>query len=443
MKVCFCTAAKNRTNHVKETLAKNMAGNPGHTFVMLDYNSDDLDSVIQSAFRCQIASGQLVYYRNKDARVFLMTHAKNSAHRCGMLENADILCNLDADNFAPPGFGDYIKEIFDRTKLDPQEPFLWSRMAKGKIPRGISGRIVVSKNAFLCAGGYDEAPEFQVHSPDDRDCNLRLRRLGFNAFEIDSRFLQCVAHNDRMRFKQYPEAKEMQWIMSPINRVVNNGHIGCGTVFRNFDPTPIQVPPIPTRVFGIGMHKTATTSLHAAFTLLGFKSGHWENAHWAKAVWVEMRHLGKSQSLERFYAASDTPIPQLYRELDKAYPNSKFILTVRDEKDWLDSARRHFNPQFNPFARAWDDDPFTHRMHRHIYGTEKFDAALFLAAYRRHNAEVLAYFKDRPDDLVVMDMSQKAGWKELCGFLGVPVPNVAYPTMGTMGLTAQEESPYS
>jgi hypothetical protein len=47
--------------------------------------------------------------------------------------------------------------------------------------------------------------------------------------------------------------------------------------------------------------------------------------------------------------------------------------------------------------------------------------------YRRHNAEVLEHFKDRPNDLLVMDMSRGAGWYELCGFLRKPIPDGRYP----------------
>ena len=39
-----------------------------------------------------------------------MAHAKNMAHRLGIIEGADILCNLDADNFTGPGFASYIAE---------------------------------------------------------------------------------------------------------------------------------------------------------------------------------------------------------------------------------------------------------------------------------------------------------------------------------------------
>ena len=73
-------------------------------------------------------------------------------------------------------------------------------------------------------------------------------------------------------------------------------------------------------------------------------------------------------TLERFYAASDLPIPQLFLKLDSAYPGSKFILTIRDEGRWLESVKRHFDKQSNEFAKGWEADPFTNRLHRLIYG---------------------------------------------------------------------------
>jgi hypothetical protein len=188
-------------------------------------------------------------------------------------------------------------------------------------------------------------------------------------------------------------------------------------VYRNGDPEPIELGPVPTRIFGIGWHKTATTSLNAALTILGYDSAHWISAHWAKAIWTEMTEVGKSLTLERHFALCDLPIPLLYKELDRAYPNSKFILTVRDEWQWLESVRLHWDREANPYRAQWNRDPFSHQVHKLCYGQKWFDPHIFLERYRRHNREVLEYFKDRPQDLLVMDMNKGAGWWELCGFL--------------------------
>jgi hypothetical protein len=432
----MCITCKGRTPHLRRTLEINLRDNPGTNavFVLLDYGSEDgTAEFIRDQHSDSIASGKLVYYRYEAAR-FKMAHAKNMAHRLGVREGGDVLVNLDADNLAGPGFADYVEGVFTATALDPQEVFLWSRMIKGVLQRGVNGRIAVSRNAFLISGGYDE--KYETYSPDDKDFNFRLRRLGFCAQEIDPRYLGAIKHSDRIRFREYPEARDYTTAAASVGtihnngRVVNDGVIGCGTVCRNFDPTPIVLGIIPTRLFGIGAHKTATRSLASALAILGFKTGHWENPYWAKMIWTEMRELGRSSILERFYALCDQPIDQLYRELDRAYPNSRFILTTRSEADWVESARNHFNPQLNPWVKTWHTDPFTHKMHNRIYGRKTFEEGAFLAAYRRHNAEVLEYFKDRPSDLLVMDMSRGDGWLELCPFLDVPIPDVAYPIAG-------------
>jgi Sulfotransferase domain/N-terminal domain of galactosyltransferase len=423
--VAFCTTCKGRAQHVEETLPKNLKDNKKAKFVLVNYNSRDHLDDIAKKHQSAIESGQLSVYRFTEPGPFRMAHAKNLAHRLALREGADALVNVDADNFAGEGFDDYVAE-----NLADSDAFLWAHMKKGEMRRGISGRIAVTKHAFLAAGGYDEV--FSTWGPDDKDFNIRLRRLGFKPQEIDQRYLNAISHNDKMRFKEYPHlnvedtAEDFVLPGRGYTRVVNRGHVGLGVVYRNFDRHPIEVLPLPTRIFGIGMHKTATTSLAKAFTLMGYDAGHWKSAHWAKAIWEEMKQAGSSRTLERSYALCDLPIPMLFRELDLAYPGSKFILTLREEDEWLESVRSHWSDK-NPWRAQWDTDPFTHRCHRELYGGVKFNEPVMRARYRRHNAEVLEHFKNRPRDLLVMDMSAGAGWYELCGFLGKPIPERPYP----------------
>jgi hypothetical protein len=315
--------------------------------------------------------------------------------------------------------------------------FLWSNMIRGVMPRGISGRIAVTRQAFLNAGGYSE--KYDTWGPDDKDFNARLRRLGYGGREIEPMFLmEGVRHNDRLRFREYPEVKhsacEETFTIDADTTIANFGKFGEGIVYRNFDLfnglfEPIQLYPLPTRIFGIGMHKTATTSLHTALTRLGLDSAHWKNAHWAKAIYNEMTTVGRSATLEKNYALCDLPIPLLFRKLDRAYPGSKFILTVRDEAKWLQAVRDHWSYDYNIYRKSWDTDPFTHRLHTLLYGQRGFDAELFLARYRRHNAEVLEYFRDRQDDLTVMNVDAGDGWPSLCKLLRQQIPAEPYPNI--------------
>jgi hypothetical protein len=179
----------------------------------------------------------------------------------------------------------------------------------------------------------------------------------------------------------------------------------------------IQLKPVPSKIFGCGLHKTGTTSLSAAFEILGFPCKHWVNPRWARGVFENPRRLDSVR------AACDLPISVMYRELDALYPGSKFVLTLRDEESWVKSVERHWDWERNRYRVSWKQDCFTERIHRVVYGQRGYERETMLGAYRRHTASVLRYFRGRADLLVM----NEPGWADLCEFLWVSVPPVKYP----------------
>lgn len=123
-----------------------------------------------------------------------------------------------------------------------------------------------------------------------------------------------------------------------------------------------------------------------------------------------------AMAVEDFDAFQDNPWPVLFRELDLHYPGSKFILTLRDETAWLNSLLNHFNTTPS-------------KMQDLIYGQPypKGHEDLYLSTYRKHNQDVLAYFNNRPADLLVLDLTVDNDWSKLCEFVRKPVPTVSFP----------------
>jgi hypothetical protein len=441
MRIAFCTTCRGRAFHLKQTLPKNLADHSYHdvVYVVLDYSSDDdLISYLKANHARDIASGRLVVYSYPGAERFHLSHAKNMAARCGILEGADLICTMDADNWGGPGFASFIATSFHEPGIHPgifmcPNYLLIKSLPHGatRPPRGYAGRVAMWAQTFLKVGGYDEF--YDCWGSEDIDLNYRLQRCGYSMRYIPNNYLGAINHNAEVRFREYPHAQalyenneQIAIIKARTDTIVNYGRFGLGTVHRNFDPAPIELGPVPTRIFGIGLHKTSTTSLHEAFKELGFDSLHWGTGE-APLIWYEMASLGRSPTLERWYALSDNPIPLLYKELDQAYPGSKFILTVRDEIDWLKSVSKLWDKKHNPTRHLWDIYPISNQLHTALYGRKDFDALVFLERYRRHNAEVQEYFKFRPDDLLVMDMDAGSQWTTLCVFLKEPVPDVPYP----------------
>lgn len=171
-----------------------------------------------------------------------------------------------------------------------------------------------------------------------------------------------------------------------------------------------------TKVFCIGFHKTGTTSLERALQRLGYRvTGSFGTKDPAIATKVHELAYAKAEQYDAF---QDNPWPILYRELDARFPGSKFILTRRPSAAWIRS-------QVRDFART--ETP----MRRWIYGPDagcpEGNEPTYIARYERHNREVLEYFKDRPQDLLVFDLPSGDGWEKLCAFLGAPVPDEPFP----------------
>jgi 3'(2'), 5'-bisphosphate nucleotidase len=62
-----------------------------------------------------------------------------------------------------------------------------------------------------------------------------------------------------------------------------------------------------------------------------------------------------------------------------------------------------------------------------LYGCTVFDDAHFRQGYAKFVGEVATYFRDRPNDLLIIDVTAGEGWEKLCPFLGKPIPDLPFP----------------
>jgi hypothetical protein len=178
------------------------------------------------------------------------------------------------------------------------------------------------------------------------------------------------------------------------------------------------------KVFCIGFQKTGTTSLHAALTYLGWRTA----AVVGRGLRPEdLRSEGARLCIEtarNHDAAEDMPWPIFFRELDAAYPGSKFILTSRQSEGWFNSIETHFGAFPNP-------------MQAFVYGEDaaapKGNRERYISVFEAHNEAVRRHFAQRPHDLLSMNLSDGDGWEKLAPFLGVPAPEIPFPSKNRSG----------
>lgn len=174
-------------------------------------------------------------------------------------------------------------------------------------------------------------------------------------------------------------------------------------------------PPIPPKVFGVGFHKTGTSSLRHALSLLGHRVTGPDGVGVVSSR-EEMTEVVDDR-IHRYDAFQDNPYPISYKYIDNNVKNSKFILTVRDKNEWIRSVVNHFGEDSTS-------------MREYIYGegmgSPKGNEEVYVKRYERHNQEVKNYFAGR-DDFVVMNIMEGDGYEKICSLLGIPTPPLSFP----------------
>ncbi len=161
------------------------------------------------------------------------------------------------------------------------------------------------------------------------------------------------------------------------------------------------------KVFGIGLSKTGTKSLVKAFKILGYKAVHYP------------RNLNV---IKNYDAGADISVATAFKELDKKYPKAKFILTVRDEKPWVQSMHNH-GILYPPHTKS----KASLEWRKKVWGAIQLNDDLRNKVYLKHVREVKKYFKNQKDKLLIMNICDGDGWEKLCPFLNKPIPKIRFP----------------
>ena len=195
------------------------------------------------------------------------------------------------------------------------------------------------------------------------------------------------------------------------------------TSIASSDRATSSTVPTTGKVFGIGFNKTATKSLCAACEQLGLRTLHDSHrvSHTLDSNYEKgLRLLDSLEDYDAYFDlgfwSANIPYVDLLRQLDRGYPDSRFILHTRNVDGWVRSRRAHRERKNTRTVIR----RLLQRAPPRATGPEWETEARKLFA-ECHEA-ALARFRGRPRDLLVFDATAGHGWPELCSFLGRPVP---------------------
>jgi len=210
-----------------------------------------------------------------------------------------------------------------------------------------------------------------------------------------------------------------------------------------FSRRPARQDVDAVKIFCIGRNKTGTTSLASFFRGNGYKVGNQEQAELLLEDWTRRDFSRIIEYCKTAEVFQDIPfsLPDTYKALDRAFPGSKFILSVRSSpEEWYNSLVAHHTKRFSSTAglppSEQDLGQFKYRRkykgwllfaQQAIYGYPSvplYDKQAYMAHYEMHNAEVRDYFKSRPRDLLVLNLADEDAFQELCQFVGLELANV-------------------
>lgn len=209
------------------------------------------------------------------------------------------------------------------------------------------------------------------------------------------------------------------------------------------------------KVFCIGYNKTGTTTMERVLADLGYRM---PDQGVQEALVVEESFLGNHRPLydlcRNFDAFQDMPFSQglTYAVVDALFPGSQFILTVRDSAEWFESLTRfHLNgilkkagvQRLEDFGEETfrDQEIYIHK--NYLQNLIRRDAAIVvdhkvqydwslvynkdhrIKRYEQRNQEIVSYFQDRPEQLLVIDVSRESDNSRIVQFLGLPDERIA------------------
>ncbi|KAG9558176.1 hypothetical protein KCU61_g2847, partial [Aureobasidium melanogenum] len=209
---------------------------------------------------------------------------------------------------------------------------------------------------------------------------------------------------------------------------------------------------VPMEVLSLGLGRTGTMSMKAAYEILGYPTYHYvsmmENPPDLDLWLSALRRKYSPQNDEKPFtvaewdallghvsAVTDSPINAFAPELISAYPDAKVVLVEREVESWYRSFEKNVISSFAaPMTRVLVklDPEFIGKqgkigefLMRGYWQASSFDDWKKKArqGYLEHNALIKKLVpKER---LLVYKLG--SGWVPLCGFLGKEIPEVEFP----------------
>jgi tetratricopeptide (TPR) repeat protein len=311
------------------------------------------------------------------------------AHLSALRENASL-----------QDYRDTIEALFARIQAEP-------------IPSVKAGKKLLQGIQYACTD--DERVQYLEKLLESTEQAVSGRKKNIAGF----RMLQADIYLALHKYGEFVDAVDkIAALASPPNALSTlqkiAGKCGC----PNFPDSGAH------KVFGIGLSRTATSSLNRALNILGFHSIHWLNPH--------TRTLIGDKDFFLFDGFTDITVSYKFESLYETFPNARFIYTSRPMESWVRSVASHYKNARGISMPSELDQPHIAQRFNGAAGPVEWNLYAqypsWEEAYQHFHKRVEGFFADKPcERYLELQIVEGEGWRKLCTFLDKPIPGVPFP----------------
>tara|TARA_R110001592_G_scaffold9182_1_gene49013 strand:- start:158 stop:697 length:540 start_codon:yes stop_codon:yes gene_type:complete len=162
------------------------------------------------------------------------------------------------------------------------------------------------------------------------------------------------------------------------------------------------------KIFNLGLSKTGTTSFNSLMKELNLKSIH--------DTPISEHTIDEFKKEFTYADCFSGTLAHRFKDIYEAWPQAKYILTTRNTKTWLKSARKHF---------CEESGRGMFQFREAVFGTSeiwKLSDEELIHKYNKINEEIKYFFKDKENfmELNFIDSTDKKNlMKKLLNFLEI------------------------
>lgn len=199
------------------------------------------------------------------------------------------------------------------------------------------------------------------------------------------------------------------------------------------------------KIFCIGYNKTGTTSLEYMLRLYGYSVPNQQDQEIRLTRNVSQTNYTQFvEFISDFDAFQDRPFSEglTYVAANALFPNSKFILSIRDSDAWFNSLTSFHRKIYGIDTSAVSEQDIYEKCNYlfkdYFYSNKKrfltrykngqsfvdwsklYDKDYYIQQYEQRNEQIIKYFINAPEKLLIIDVTKEKSTEKLVEFLNIP-----------------------